>query len=52
MRWIALVQVGCAAQGSDATSWAKNAEDIPAPGVVLLGSGVQLWQSSANTRKS
>lgn len=45
------MQVSCASQWSDATSWIKNAEDVVAPGGILLGTGVQPWQSSTNERK-
>lgn len=48
IRWTALVQVSCCPLfGSDVTSWVRNTEDVLVPGVVLLGRGVQLWQSSA-----
>lgn len=48
IRWMALVQVCCCPLfRSDVTSWVRNTEDVLTPGVVLLGRGVQLWQSSA-----
>lgn len=52
VRWMALVQISCCPLfRSYATSRVRNTEDVVAPGV-LLGRGVQLWQSSAQKGKT
>lgn len=51
MHWIALVLVSCCPLlRSDGTSWVRNTEGVLAPGAVLLGRGVQLWQNSAQKK--